>query len=160
VAVTVQITSTQWVDSEGSNIPSPAAESGPNKVALGAGLGVGIPAFIALVGVGLWLCLRKRRDTQTPPQGQWQPSQDMAKAPGTTAQLTSPPAAALTLQRKPVATEAGSLVSGTSSPVLEKTELAGGKGVVGEISGREVHPFPIIKPFPPIAVPGNHELHA
>ncbi|KAH8586987.1 hypothetical protein B0O99DRAFT_694953 [Bisporella sp. PMI_857] len=144
--VTVYTTSTQWVNNEGSNIPAPASVSGPNKVALGAGLGVGIPAFIALVGVGVWLCLRKRRDTQTLVQQwpQYLPSQDVAKAPSFLAQPGSPSSAAT-----PVA-----------SPVLQKTELAGGEGVRREISGMEVHPFPIINPSQPVVVAGNHELHA
>ncbi|KAH8586502.1 hypothetical protein B0O99DRAFT_644374 [Bisporella sp. PMI_857] len=145
--VTVYATSTQWVSNEGSNIPAPASQSGPNKVALRAGLGVGIPAFIVLVGVGVWLCRRRRRDTQPPMQEQWPqylPSQDGAEAPSLLAQPGSPPSAAT-----PVA-----------SPVLQKTELAGGEGVRREISSVEVHPFPIINPSQPVAVPGNHELYA
>jgi hypothetical protein len=152
--VTVHTTSTLWVNSEGSNIPASAGVPRPNKAALGAGLGVGIPAFIALVGVGLWLCLRKHRNTQTPPQEQWQqylPSQDMAKAPSFLAQPGSPP-----FVEPPVA----SPVSGTTSPVLQKTELAGGEGVRREISGVEVHPFPTLNPSLPVTVPGSHELHA
>jgi hypothetical protein len=46
----------------------------------------------------------------------------------------------------------------SKSPESQTTELTG-EGVRRELSGRDIHPFPIISPSSPISVPGEHEVH-
>lgn len=50
-AVTVHTTSTLWVGSNGSPVPAPS-DSGPNKVALGVGLGLAMPGEHEMRGEG------------------------------------------------------------------------------------------------------------
>lgn len=144
----VDVTSTVWINSEGSqvvNTPngsgSDDGDSGVNVVALGVGLGVGIPLILAGLGVGIWLCLRQRRRRRRSQQALVHapvaPSPDHLQTPPT---HPSPPHASV-------------------SPVIqtEKQELHG-INVTREIYGTEIHPLPDNSPSPPVALEGRYEM--
>ncbi|SPQ21541.1 8049aa51-6cc6-40de-a7a3-41659fb3d695 [Thermothielavioides terrestris] len=159
---TVDFTSTVWVNSAGSVVaaatPSSTSSSTNN---LAVDLGVGVTALLALAAAGTagWICLRRRRmrsrQQQHPqPLGPGSPNDPLVPAMGDVpAPAPSPP-----IPRKAVAAVATKPPS-PLSPEPKTWELGGGQGVRRELGGRELHPFPDVTPRPPVAVPGQHELH-
>lgn len=130
--------------------------SGVNGVALGAGLGVGIPACLAITGLSFFFWLRKKRQQSGRAQdAHWGGNSDGPSQPEMQSHqhnYQSPPSLK-PVERKPVPVSAA-----PSSPFSEgKSELTG-QGVSRELSGREIHPLPDNSPSPPLAVPGQHEM--
>lgn len=127
---------------------------------MGIGIGVGVGAF-AIIAFGAWFCLRRRRRSQrqgsaTPLPPPAEPEKTNSYIPPAPVSQTNSPVAAAAIARKPVKAQEQVAVS----PISSTTELEGGQGVRREISGREIHPFPVINQNqPPVVVPGEYELH-
>jgi hypothetical protein len=147
--VTVDATSTIWVDAAGSVVSAPSSNSNQNTLALGLGLGLGlgIPLVLAVVGFGAWICIRRRRRRPL-----WNPN-----AVPLPPAVDEPAGAQSPIPRKPVTATASRTQNLSSTP--ETRELEGGRGVHRELGGTGLHPFPDRVPGPPVLVPGHHELH-
>lgn len=132
------------MNSEGSTVPGPGGGGGSStsKVGLGVGLGVGLAVALAIVGVGVWLCLRRRRKGT---HAQANEASPLPPAPQSMLSTMSPFSPKIGRKRVPV------------SSAATESELSGA-GVVRELSGRDIHPFPDATPSPPVVLAGQHEV--
>ncbi|KAM5352633.1 hypothetical protein ACJ41O_005355 [Fusarium nematophilum] len=156
--VTVQATSTYWVNPDGSPAEINLSDSGDGNSAVKIGVGVAVPV-VALLAAGLfafWF-IRRRRQRQAQPPPPTQPLSEVTTGDGGAAAAAAvgapPPERKDTIQRKPIGATAVSPVSS-----LSHTNELSGVGVQREVPGREVHPFPNVTPSPPVQVPGQHEM--
>ncbi|KAF4943938.1 hypothetical protein FGADI_13019 [Fusarium gaditjirri] len=133
--VIVEATSTYWVNSDGSPASSKNEEDGVSVVKIS--MGVAVPVVVIAAGLFAWWFIS-----------------EVGGGPAVVASNSpSTPERRGTLPRKPVGAPTISSVSS-----LSKTNELSGIAVQRELSGREVHPFPNMKPSPPILVSGQHEM--
>ncbi|KAF4467939.1 hypothetical protein FALBO_5173 [Fusarium albosuccineum] len=153
--VTVQATSTYWVNPDGSPATVDLSDSSDNSgVKIGVGVAVPVVAIIA-GGLFAWWFYKhkKQRKGRVPPATE--PLSEVTTGDGGAGvAAASTPEKKETIQRKPVGAAAVSPVSSFS-----QTNELSGDGIRREVSGREVQPFPNMTPSPPIVVAGQHEMN-
>ncbi|KAM0432330.1 hypothetical protein ACHAPT_004871 [Fusarium lateritium] len=144
--VTVEATSTYYVNPDGS----PARIGSNDNSAVKIGVGVAVPVVaIAAIGLFAWWFIRRRKQRQAQTLPTSQPVTEASTGGG----AAIAPERKDTIQRKPIGATAVSPVSS-----LSQTNELSGVGVQRELSGREVQPFPNVTPGPPVVVPGQHEM--
>lgn len=161
LVITVDATSTLWVNPAGSAVAAPSTSSSSNNNTLALGLGAGLGGLLALslVAFGIYLCVRHNRRKRQ--------QQLFHDAPPSTQQITTTSSLddhkPSTTSPLPIPRKAVPATSRSPSTVLassgEIPELRGGQGVRRELGGTGLHPFPNVSPSPPVPVPGQHELH-
>ncbi|KAJ3526653.1 hypothetical protein NM208_g11087 [Fusarium decemcellulare] len=139
--LTVQATSTYWVNPDGSPATVDLSDSSDNSgVKIGVGVAVPVVAIIA-GGLFAWWFYKhkKQRKGRVPPATE--PLSEVTTGDGGAGvAAASTPEKKETIQRKP-------------------TNELSGDGIRREVSGREVQPFPNMTPSPPIVVAGQHEMN-
>jgi hypothetical protein len=144
--ILLEETSIIWVNPEGSQIPASAEKSKDDaanklKMGLGIGLGVGLAVVFAVIGIIVFLCLRKKkRAAAQPPAPPYVPADEYPVAHPELPPQSVSPMSGTGIERKPIAT--------TPSPLQsEKTELSA-QHATREISGRPIQPPSPITPHP------------